>query len=634
MAEVYLGEAVDPGELPRSVALKRLLPHLASDPQMVQMFLNEARITSQVSHPNVVRVVDFGHQSGAPYIAMELLRGRSLAELREEAAGRGQRVPLAIALRILAEACRGLDAAHDALDVEGRALGIVHRDFSPDNIHVGFDGHVKVLDFGIAQAQRLSSGTEPGMLKGKFFYMSPEMILGQPVDRRADIFAAGVMLYEQLCGRRPFTGHNTSEVMARIRVGTPKAPSAFDPSVPAALERLCLTALHREREERFPRLKELVAAIEELEGQGGPASVEQVGAYARDLFKDGASRTEHPTGSSAVFFPEPDAAAEPLLPGAKPARRRLQGKQVAAVLVAVGVLATAGVFWLHRSAPLTPEERLTRAAAVSGQAEREAWLRPLFHDPRCSAAQLASTGQLLLEAGRLEAALELAVAFAVRFPEEVQAPLLEAKAAIALRLGRRAEGALARASKLQPMLMEPDLLLAQLRELQGDARGTLEALTRAEKKEPDQPGLALRRGMLLSQQGALDEAAAVLTAVLQRQFDASATAELAFVRFRQEANGEALSLLKKALKKEPGLPIAHYYLGAALYRQGDVSGAERAYREASRLSPLDVRPLSALCEIQAQSGSSVALARTQADIRTRFPDRADSLLASCQAKRP
>ena len=270
MAEVYLGRRIEEdGRRGPAVAVKRLLPHLVSDRRIVQMFLNEARITAQVHHPNVVSILELGVENSEPFIAMELLEGRSLAELRIEAAERGQRMPVGVTLRVLVEACRGLDAAHRAVDEAGRPLRIVHRDFTPDNIFVGVNGAIKVIDFGIAKAETLGSGTEPGTLKGKFFYMSPEMIVGKTVDHRADIFAAGVMLYEQLCGRRPFTGLNPEEVLSRIAEGRPKPPTAFDPSVPSALEHICLTALHRDPEARFDSLQAFIEAIESV---GGPPS--------------------------------------------------------------------------------------------------------------------------------------------------------------------------------------------------------------------------------------------------------------------------------------------------------------------------------------------------------------------------
>ncbi|MCY1033505.1 protein kinase [Corallococcus sp. BB11-1] len=285
MAEVYLARPIAPdGQRGPAVAVKKLMPHMVTDRRIVQMFLNEARITAQVRHPNVVSILELGMEGGEPFIAMELLEGCSFAELRREAAELGHRVPLGITLRVLVDACRGLDAAHRAEDETGRPLKIVHRDFTPDNIHVGVDGAVKVIDFGIAKADALGSGTEPGTLKGKFFYMSPEMIAGRSVDHRADLFAAGVMLYEQLCGRRPFTGMSSDEVLSRIAEGRPKPPTAFDPSVPQALEAVCLMALARDPAARFDSLQTFIGAIELIGGPAEVATPAQVAAYLDTLF--------------------------------------------------------------------------------------------------------------------------------------------------------------------------------------------------------------------------------------------------------------------------------------------------------------------------------------------------------------
>ncbi|MER2560247.1 MAG: serine/threonine-protein kinase, partial [Myxococcaceae bacterium] len=280
MAEVYVGRHIaEDGAFGPMVAVKKLLPHLVKDSSIVRMFLNEARITAQINHSNVVRIHELGQVSGEPFIAMELLEGRTFADLRSRAAEDGKRMPLPVALRILCEACRGLGAAHDAKDDDGQPLALVHRDFTPDNIHVGVKGEVKVIDFGIAKTANWGAGTEPGTLKGKFFYMSPEMILAKPVDHRADIFAAGVMLYEQICGRRPFTGNSVDEVVMKIAEGKLQPPSQFDPSLPRPLEAVCLTALNRNPDSRFQSMGVFIDAMEMVGGEAQLATNEEVAAY-------------------------------------------------------------------------------------------------------------------------------------------------------------------------------------------------------------------------------------------------------------------------------------------------------------------------------------------------------------------
>ncbi|WP_255637346.1 protein kinase domain-containing protein [Hyalangium versicolor] len=684
MAEVYLGRRIEEGgQRGPAVAVKRLLPHLVSDRRIVQMFLNEARITAQVHHPNVVTILELGIEDTEPFIAMELLEGRSFAELRVEAAERGQRVPLGVTLRVLVDACRGLDAAHRAVDEAGRPLRIVHRDFTPDNVHVGVNGSIKVIDFGIAKAETLGSGTEPGTLKGKFFYMSPEMIVGKTVDHRADIFAAGVMLYEQLCGRRPFTGLNPEEVLTRIAEGRPKPPTTFDPSVPLALEHICLTALHREPEARFESLEIFTEAIESVGGQAEVATPEQVAAYVEQLFpldrdpkrqalqrarsadpSDSGSQApqpiqdavrssssfptvagrikgstpipkEPPVSSTAKTLPPgpamlpPEPATMPAAPQARPPKKRRWPLVLGAVLLLAAV--GGGAAWLVLRPGALPAERIATAEASTTGEERKSALKGLEKDERATAQELARAGELLLDVGEADAAMDVADAFTQRFPKDVEGKLLTARAAIELRMGKRAERAIEEALALAPGDVRSSLALAELRERQGDVPGAIAALSKAYEKRPKDPRIAPRYGRLLSQGGKLDEASDVLGTWTKDHNDADALAELAFVRYRQERVEDAASLLKRALKKSPKLAIAHYYLGAILFRQGDTSGAERAYREADQLAPTDPRALTARCQIHARQGNESAVTEVKKELASRFPDRAEALAAQCKA---
>ncbi|AKQ63672.1 Tyrosine-protein kinase masK [Myxococcus hansupus] len=803
MAEVYLGRRIDDdGSRGPAVAVKRLMPHLASDRRVVQMFLNEARITAQVRHPNVVTIIELGMEGNEPFIAMELLEGRSFAELRQEAAEHGHRVPLGITLRVLVEACRGLDAAHRAVDEAGRPLRIVHRDFTPDNIHVGVNGAVKVIDFGIAKADALGSGTEPGVLKGKFFYMSPEMIAGKPVDHRADLFAAGVMLYEQLCGRRPFTGLTADEVVGRIAEGRPRPPTAFDPSVPNALELVCLTALAKEPGARFDSLESFIGAIEAIGGAAEIASAEQLAAYVDSLFPPDRdikrlalrrARLADPSHGgtpppqarpllSAVEVPaawpsikrttSPDAAtvagatrqglAGAATPGAEEARaaeagasahgaglaaqgasahghaaqhasasahgaaaphpatstpghagrapaisayghaaqhpsasahgpaaphpatstpghagrapassahghaaqtsapgptarsqldaapsgtmqrergasdsgiseggpRRSRRVPLLAAVVAVGVI-IAGAAWFFTRPTPPPAERLARAQSATTPGAKAAALQGLGSDERASAEDLSQAGALLLKAGAHAPALELAERFVTRFPQDIEGHLLAARAATELRQGKRAERAIETASTLAPKDLRPTLALAELRERQGDVPGALDALATAHKRTPRSAEVTPRYGRMLSQSGRLDEAATVLSTWTRANDDAASLAELGFVRFRQQRVDEAATLLKRALRKDDRLAVAHYYLGAVLFRQGDTSGAERSYVEADRLSPEDPRALASRCQLHAHTGNAAGVTEVKRALAERFPTRAEALAAEC-----
>ena len=660
MAEVYLGRALQPdGRFGPAVAVKRLLPHLTSDAAIVRMFLNEAEITRQIHHPNVVRILDLGNVQAEPFIAMELLEGHSFAELRQTAAQVGRRVPLGITLRVLTEACRGLDAAHRAVDSKGRELQIVHRDFTPDNIHVSVTGEVKVIDFGIAKSAAVPGGTEPGTLKGKFFYMSPEMIAGHDVDHRADLFAAGVMLYEQLCGRRPFTGLNTEEVLNRISEGRPRRPTEFDPSVPLALELVCLTALSKDPTRRFPSLHEFIAAIEAVGGPARVATPDEVAGYVTEVFPaeedpkrialrrarlaDPSTPTHSPRDSAVDLLPPreesrpPRKVSRPPEPAGPSAWTRWSGwarEKLFRVEVlgpaALGLVVIAGAIAFATRPERSVADRLQLAEKAANPTQRMRELTALADEPAATEAELRRAGELALQSPDLEGALAVTQTFARRYPKSVEAALQEARACVGLRLGKKADAAIDRAIALAPDDPRPDLLRADLRRLQGDATGMLDALTSASKKAPNDREIAVRRGELLSQAGRLDEASSVLNAVLRHRFHPAAAAELGFVKLRQDQNAEAMRLLRAALAKSPNLAKAHYYLGAALTQTGDVPAAESEYRTADRLAPSDPRPLAALCTLLAQNKRTSEVEAVKKELLDRFPEQATRYIPECR----
>lgn len=681
MAEVYVGRHIDTeGNFGPIVAVKKLLPHLVKDASIVRMFLNEARITAQIQHPNVVKIHELGQVEGEPYIAMELLEGRTWADLRNRAAEDGRRMPMGVALHILTQACRGLDAAHKATGDDGQPLALVHRDFTPDNIHVGIRGDVKVIDFGIAKTASWGSGTEPGTLKGKFFYMSPEMILAKPVDHRADVFAAGVMLYEQLCGRRPFTGTSVDEVVMKIATGKPVPPTQYDPAVPAPLEAICLTALQRNVDSRFQSLEVFADAIEAVGGEAQVASAAEVSAYVTSLFpeKDDVQRQtlrrareadpSHPgvharaaaamggealastvptpqraeaarvatraTDMVPVFEPPPMAPlpveatppARPasLAPDEVPKRSRLP-IVIAVVVLAVLIAVSAVVF---RGPDLAPAERLTLAEKAKPE-ERADLLEPLAKAPETTVEQFKAASAMLLDAKAYDAALKLVDAWLVKEPQSLDARLVEAEASTATRFGKRAEAAIAEASKLAPDDARPDAALARLRELQGDPSGALEAWTHAAEKSKGTTEYLARQGYWLSQSGRLDEAELALSRALRAKHDPATAAELGFVKYRKSRPDDALRLLRSAVKEAPQLMVAQYYLGAVLLQKGDKDGARAAYTAADALAPDDARPLTALCELEALVNDTSALEAVKAKLKERFPKDADAIITRC-----
>ena len=650
MAEVYVGRHITPeGVFGPMVAVKRLLPHLVRDSAIVRMFLNEARITAQIQHKNVVRIFELGNQEGEPFIAMELLEGRTWADLRARAAEDGKRIPLGISLFILAEACRGLDAAHNAVDDDGKPLALVHRDFTPDNIHVGIKGDVRVIDFGIAKTANWGSGTEPGTLKGKFFYMSPEMILGKAVDHRADLFAAGVMLYEQLCGRRPFTGNNVDEVVMRIAEGKVAPPSTFDPSVPRPLEMVCLMALNKNPDSRFQSLGALVEAIEMIGGEAALASPTEVGDYVGSLFPEKSdkirqtlrrAREVDPSVPHAKMTPSGGGVEAPefkpvdskvIAPGglnASPVGPAKKSK-VPLLLGAVALmLATAAGTYAFLNRPTVPaDEYLSRAQGSTESQQMVSLVIGLAKAPDATDADLKKGAELLVAGKQWEGALEYVDAWVLHSPKSLDARLLEARAALALKKGKRFESAIKEAAALAPDDVRVDLITAEFRELQGDVPLALEAWSKAAKKQPANKHAGARQGYWLSQTGRLDDANEVLTSVIKKGFDPEAAAELGFVKFRKEQFDEALKLLSRSVKERPEAMISHYYLATVKYRKGDLKGARAEYLEADALAGADSRPLVALCELEAQQQTDLEDVKKR--IKDRFPAEASVLISRC-----
>ncbi|WP_394831494.1 serine/threonine protein kinase [Pendulispora rubella] len=288
MANVHLAIARGPVGFSKLVVLKSLRADLVDDPAMVEMFLHEARIAARLNHPNVVQTFEVGEESGHHAIVMEYLEGQTLAQIRRRARASVGGLPLEIHLRLLNDVLGGLHYAHELSDYDGTALGLVHRDVSPQNIFVTFDGQVKLLDFGIAT---LTTGrrieTQTGVLKGKIDYMSPEQMMEAELDRRSDLFAMGIMLWEAAAGRPLWQGLTEVGVMNRVLNGDIPRLRDVNPLVSRGLERICLKAMARSREERYATAAELQLDLEsELASMGAPIKQRELGGFVADLFAD------------------------------------------------------------------------------------------------------------------------------------------------------------------------------------------------------------------------------------------------------------------------------------------------------------------------------------------------------------
>lgn len=268
MAEVFLARLSGPSGFQKPVVLKRVLPHLARQPEFRKMFLHEARISSTIDHRNVVLVQELCEATDELYLVMEYLQGESVATTARSLKKVNESLPLVLGVHIVGEACAGLHAAHELTGEDGTSLGVIHRDVSPHNIFLTYDGHVKVIDFGIAKAKSSDALTKTGELKGKAAYMAPEQFTGVGVDRRVDVFALGIVLFELTTGKRLFERDNEVMSMHAVCAEPIPTPSSVVPTYPPLLEKIVMRALERDPEKRYPTAaalrKDLTAALREL----------------------------------------------------------------------------------------------------------------------------------------------------------------------------------------------------------------------------------------------------------------------------------------------------------------------------------------------------------------------------------
>jgi hypothetical protein len=293
MAEILLGRINGPSGFERPVVIKRILPHLAEQPRFVDMFLDEARIAASIQHKNVVQVTDLGHSGEHLYLVMEYLEGENLASLIKRSLTEEQSLPYGLTAYIVAEACAGLHAAHELRGEDGQPLELVHRDVSPQNVLVTYSGEVKLLDFGIAKAVvRVSPETNTGELKGKTEYMSPEQVRGLPLDRRSDVFALGVVLYELTARRRLFKRDSMLATFEAITKDPIPRPSKVARDCPPSLERVVARALERDPAARYSTAAEMRSDLLAVthDTLGAADATQALAELMQGLFRDRAAQ--------------------------------------------------------------------------------------------------------------------------------------------------------------------------------------------------------------------------------------------------------------------------------------------------------------------------------------------------------
>jgi serine/threonine-protein kinase len=371
MATVHIGRLLGPVGFSRTVAIKRLHPRYAGDPEFVSMFLEEARLVARIRHPHVVPMLDVVATSGELFLVMEYVAGESLARLEQAATARGTRVPLRVSIAILSGLLQGLHAAHEARDEHGQPLGIVHRDVSPQNVLVGSDGQARVLDFGIAKAAGRVQTTADGQVKGKVSYMAPEQLRGGEVTRKVDIYAASVVLWELLVGQRLFQAENEGATLTKVlleeivppSIAAKKNGAPLDRETTQGLERLDAIAargLDRDPAKRFETAREMALA---LEGCVPPATASEVSAWIEEIASSTLlRRAEEVTAIESGSFTDPRATLgsirqsshDPVkAPGSTPvASQKRKGRSaIVAGLVGVGIAFVALASLLHGQTP-------------------------------------------------------------------------------------------------------------------------------------------------------------------------------------------------------------------------------------------------------------------------------------------
>jgi predicted Ser/Thr protein kinase len=314
MGEVFLARQRGEAGFDRRVVVKRMLPDLAESPDLVSLFIDEARIAAHLAHPNVVQVLDFGSDDGTYFMSMEYVAGENLARVLERAERADTRLPRDMAVHIVAEMARGLDAAHNATDADDKPLGIVHRDVSPHNVLVSYAGDVKLMDFGIAKASNKVHRTEAGVIRGKLSYMSPEQANGVELDARSDLFAVGIMLWELTLGQRLFDGDSAPEILRKVLEAPIPSPRAIDPEYPPALEYAVMACLERDVGKRTATAAELVASLRGYQAAADAhVNKADIGVLLRELFPEGSDEGDAVAGaltSSQAMTRELDGTAD------------------------------------------------------------------------------------------------------------------------------------------------------------------------------------------------------------------------------------------------------------------------------------------------------------------------------------
>jgi Flp pilus assembly protein TadD/tRNA A-37 threonylcarbamoyl transferase component Bud32 len=562
MAQLYRAKIVGVQGFEKIIAIKQILPHLSAEKELVDAFIDEAKLAALLNHQNVVQIYDFGKIEDSYFISMEYLFGKdlraTLAKCREREMPLGIQNALYIATRI----CAGLDYAHTLKDFQGKALNIIHRDISPQNVFLTYEGEVKILDFGIAKAASQSTVTQMGMIKGKVAYMSPEQAGGNPIDHRSDIFSAGILLYEMLSGKRMFLG-DTMQILAKVRKGEFDPPEAAIPGMPVTLYRVLHQALAKEPSGRYQTCGEMLADLEEcVVGLSLRPSSRFLGGYMKRLFAEeiaaeGESMREAVTASAAPV-PQPVVAVTPAATGepeqavsapAPPVARKIKVPVMAglagALVVAVLVL---GYFILAKAPPAPAPQREAGEKAAPAALPAPSAGAPTTKGPPAEPARKA--GESPAPADAATALIEQARQVSGRNPAEAVALLSQA-------LGE------------EPKSVQAHFELGRVYTRMKEYPKAIEAYGRAAELDPKFPEPLFNLGYVYQVRMEYPKAEEMYGRVvkLEPRYLDEALYNLAIVQDKQGKRQEAIGSLERAVRINPENKPAERFLNSLKRKQ-------------------------------------------------------------------
>lgn len=437
MAQLYRAKITGIQGFEKLIAVKTILPHLANEKELLTSFIDEAKLAALLHHQDIVQIYDFGPMEGSYFIAMEYLFGKDLRNVFSKSQETGKPISNDLALYIISRICSGLDYAHNLKDYQGRPLNIIHRDISPQNIFVTYEGEVKIVDFGIAKAASQSTITQFGMIKGKVSYMSPEQASGQPIDHRSDIFSTGILLYEMITHRRMFTGNDTLQILAKVSKAQFEPPEVALSGLHPKIYEIINRGLKKDPEERYQSCGEMLADIEEcMIALSLRPSARMLSQYMKELFRDEISAESRPmqdvpiadvTGEPTIEEqggPDEEAREKPIpLPKAKDQEmKKKRGVFYGAAAIVLIALMAAFAFWFKEKPVTTPGKEAAVKPAPSAVPESAVKTVPEKESP--AVAKPIEKGSV--SQAEAKALIDQAAGMTEKNPEEAKSVLLKA----------------------------------------------------------------------------------------------------------------------------------------------------------------------------------------------------------------